>query len=176
MHLVLKMVVFRCYVSIPEDIYNDILAPQFFINLPALVCSEWTPKIWNLFFWHGQDFEVKLPRKLIEDLNALAGEVGVFWLGIVWDRWNMLVFALMQQHVQSTSNCNLFASTVCVNVHVCVYIHFLNSTYIYIYIYIPWSVIVFIQKSFWSTHLYVFLQKDMYYINVLSTADSEPPR
>ena len=24
-----------------------------------------------------QDFEVKLPRKLIEDLNALAGEVGV---------------------------------------------------------------------------------------------------
>ena len=45
--------------------------------------------------WHGQDFEVKLPRKLIEDLNALAGEVGVSWLGIVWDRWNMLVFALM---------------------------------------------------------------------------------
>ena len=41
--------------------------------------------------------------------------------------------------------------------YVYMYVHFLNLTYVYIYI--PWSVIVFIQKSFWSTHLYVFSQR-----------------
>ena len=46
--------------------------------------------------------------------------------------------------------------------YVYMYVHFLNLTYVYIYI--PWSVIVFIQKSFWSTHLDVFSQKEMYYI------------